>query len=146
MHTRASNSELVEALPEHPRIATDRVVASTPGSAITIPEIANELLIKEPFDSRQGNPFDGKQTDSHKHIHEFLEICDMFKYRDTKNKAVRLKTVAFTDEGNSNTDTDKIMARMDAMTIKMDAQYKELQSRAKQPTLDLDDDDMPMFL
>ncbi|GKB58763.1 hypothetical protein Tco_0914949 [Tanacetum coccineum] len=33
---------------------------------------------------------------------------------------------------------------MNAMTIKMDAQYKELQSRAKQPILDLDDDDMPM--
>ncbi|GKC04334.1 hypothetical protein Tco_0995944 [Tanacetum coccineum] len=33
---------------------------------------------------------------------------------------------------------------MDAMTIKMDAQYKELQSRAKQPTPDLDEDDMPM--
>ncbi|GKD06132.1 reverse transcriptase domain-containing protein [Tanacetum coccineum] len=33
---------------------------------------------------------------------------------------------------------------MDAMTIKMDAQYKELQSRAKQPTSDLDDDDIPM--
>ncbi|GJX06251.1 hypothetical protein Tco_0194183 [Tanacetum coccineum] len=36
------------------------------------------------------------------------------------------------------------MARIDAMTIKMDAQYKELQSHAKQPTLDLDDDDIPM--
>nr|GEW20457.1 reverse transcriptase domain-containing protein [Tanacetum cinerariifolium] len=36
------------------------------------------------------------------------------------------------------------MARMDAMTIKMDTQYKELQSRAKQPTPDLNDDDMPM--
>ncbi|GKC46698.1 reverse transcriptase domain-containing protein, partial [Tanacetum coccineum] len=33
---------------------------------------------------------------------------------------------------------------MDVMTIKMDAQYKELQSRAKQPTLDLDDNDIPM--
>ncbi|GKD84827.1 hypothetical protein Tco_1355981 [Tanacetum coccineum] len=33
---------------------------------------------------------------------------------------------------------------MDAMTIKMDSQYKELPSCAKQPTLDLDDDDMPM--
>ncbi|GJY09538.1 hypothetical protein Tco_0377723 [Tanacetum coccineum] len=33
---------------------------------------------------------------------------------------------------------------MDAMTIKMDAQYKELQSRAKQSTPDLDDDDIPM--
>ncbi|GJY70889.1 hypothetical protein Tco_0474592 [Tanacetum coccineum] len=50
----------------------------------------------------------------------------------------------FAIKGNSNTDTDKIMARMDAMTIKMDARYKELQSHAKQPTPDLDDDDMPM--
>nr|GEV01592.1 reverse transcriptase domain-containing protein [Tanacetum cinerariifolium] len=36
------------------------------------------------------------------------------------------------------------MARMDAMTLKMDAQYKELQSHAKQPTPDLDDDGIPM--
>ncbi|GJW38481.1 reverse transcriptase domain-containing protein [Tanacetum coccineum] len=33
---------------------------------------------------------------------------------------------------------------MDAMTIKMDARYKEFQSRAKQPTFDLNDDDMTM--
>ncbi|GJS73064.1 DNA-directed DNA polymerase [Tanacetum coccineum] len=33
---------------------------------------------------------------------------------------------------------------MDAMTMKMDAHYKELQSRAKQPTPDLDEDNMPM--
>ncbi|GJZ24967.1 hypothetical protein Tco_0562426, partial [Tanacetum coccineum] len=46
--------------------------------------------------------------------------------------------------GSSNSDIDKIMARMDAMTIKMDAQYKDFQSRAKQPTPDLDEDDMPM--
>ncbi|GJW74979.1 hypothetical protein Tco_0134349 [Tanacetum coccineum] len=36
------------------------------------------------------------------------------------------------------------MSQIHAMTIKMDAQYKELQSRSKQPTSDLDDDDMPM--
>ncbi|GJR88293.1 reverse transcriptase domain-containing protein [Tanacetum coccineum] len=33
---------------------------------------------------------------------------------------------------------------MDAMTLKIDAQYKELQSRAKQPKPDLDEDDMTM--
>ncbi|GKE53457.1 reverse transcriptase domain-containing protein, partial [Tanacetum coccineum] len=39
----------------------------------------------------KGNQFDGRtKTNPHKHIHEFLEICDMFKYRDTENKAVRL--------------------------------------------------------
>nr|GEU30289.1 hypothetical protein [Tanacetum cinerariifolium] len=35
------------------------------------------------------------------------------------------------------------MARMDAMTMKMDAQYKDFQSRSKQSNLD-DDDDIPM--
>ncbi|GJW78838.1 reverse transcriptase domain-containing protein [Tanacetum coccineum] len=33
---------------------------------------------------------------------------------------------------------------MDSMTMKIDAQYKELQSRAKQSTPDLNDDDIPM--
>ncbi|GJV62140.1 hypothetical protein Tco_1468240 [Tanacetum coccineum] len=148
MHTRASNSELVEPLPEpertlnrilhrrnrrvsfdqrnnppqNPRIvyppildinyirhflitlenlylmddepiwAADRVVAPTPGSAITIPETANEFAIKgNHLTLVKGNEFDGRtKTDPHKHIHEFLGICDMFKYRDTENEAVRL--------------------------------------------------------
>ncbi|GKD54136.1 hypothetical protein Tco_1287523 [Tanacetum coccineum] len=46
--------------------------------------------------------------------------------KNQKTKSSLKKTVAFADEGNSNSDTDKIMARMDAMTIKIDAQYKEL--------------------
>ncbi|GKC70378.1 reverse transcriptase domain-containing protein [Tanacetum coccineum] len=222
--------------------AADRVVALTPGSAITILETANEFAIKGNHLSLvKGNQFDGRtKTDPHKHINEFLRICDMFKYKDTENEVVRLmirffppalfdrllgeirafsqhenesltdawlrmkemlrnchghnlskgniikifyhslneiiqevlnaaaggiflyktpnqayqliedkallkldwaknqktksslkKTVAFVAEGSSNSDTDKIMARMDAMAIKMDAQYKELQSRAK---------------
>ncbi|GJS29874.1 hypothetical protein Tco_0490494 [Tanacetum coccineum] len=179
MHIRASNSELVEPLPEpertlnqrlrrrnrrvpydqrnnppqHPRIvyppilninyfrhfldilrnynlmddepmwAADRVVAPTPGSAITIPETANEFAIKLLGD-------------------KVLLKLDWAKNQKTK-KSLK-KTVAIADEGSSNTDIDKIMARMDAMTIKMDAMYKELQSRAKKPTPDLDDDDMPM--
>nr|GFB08725.1 hypothetical protein [Tanacetum cinerariifolium] len=243
----------------------DRVVALTPGFAITILETANEFVVKgNHLTLVKGNQFDGgTKTDPHKHIHEFLKIYDMFKYKDTKNEVVCLmmfplsltgeaktwldelnegttekeirafsqhenesltdawfrmkemlrschghnlskgiiikifyhglseitqevlnaaaggiflyktpnqayqlledkvllkldwaknqktksslkKTVAFADEGSSNSDTDKIMARMDAMTIKMDAQYKELQSRAKQSIPDFDDDDMPM--
>ncbi|GKA00305.1 hypothetical protein Tco_0672855 [Tanacetum coccineum] len=140
----------------------DRVVASTPGFAITIPETANKFAIKgNHLTLVKGNQFDGRtKTDPHKHIHEFLGICDLFKYKDTENEVVRLmmfplsltgEAKTWLDElnegtieteitqevlnaavgGNSNTDTDKIMARMDAMTIKMDAQYKELQSRAK---------------
>ncbi|GJX84142.1 reverse transcriptase domain-containing protein [Tanacetum coccineum] len=64
--------------------------------------------------------------------------------KNQKTKSSLKKTVAFAAEGSSNSNTDKLVARMDVKTIKMDAQYKELQSRAKQPTPDLDEDDMPM--
>ncbi|GJY59014.1 reverse transcriptase domain-containing protein [Tanacetum coccineum] len=64
--------------------------------------------------------------------------------KNQKTKSSLKKIIAFADEDSSNPDTDKIMARIYAMTIKMDAQYKELQSRAKEPTPDLDDDDTPI--
>ncbi|GJV61201.1 hypothetical protein Tco_1467301 [Tanacetum coccineum] len=64
--------------------------------------------------------------------------------KNQKTKSSLKKTVAFANEGNSNSDTNKIIARMDVRTIKMDAQYKELQSRAKKPMPDLDNDDIPM--
>ncbi|GJX85102.1 hypothetical protein Tco_0335876 [Tanacetum coccineum] len=174
---------------DEPMWVADHVVAPTPGFPITVPETANEFAIKgNHLTLIKGNQFDGRtKTDPHKHIHEFLRIYDMFKYRDTENEAVRLmmfplsltgeaktceitqevlnataggiflyktpnqayqllenkvllkldwaknqktksslkKTIAFADEGSSNSNTDKIMARMDAMTLKIDAQYKE---------------------
>ncbi|GJT10690.1 reverse transcriptase domain-containing protein [Tanacetum coccineum] len=64
--------------------------------------------------------------------------------KNQKTKSTLKKTIAFADGGSSNSDTDKIMARMDAMTLKMDAQYKELQSKAKKTKPDLDEDDIPM--
>nr|GEV62666.1 reverse transcriptase domain-containing protein [Tanacetum cinerariifolium] len=73
---------------------------------------------------------------------KFLLKLDWAKNQKTKSSLK--KTVSFADEGRSNTNTDKIMARMDAMTIKIDAQYKELQYQAKQPTPNLGDDEMPM--
>ncbi|GJT44146.1 hypothetical protein Tco_0952861 [Tanacetum coccineum] len=64
--------------------------------------------------------------------------------KNQKTKSTLKKTIAFVDGGSSNSDTNKIMSRMDAMTLKMDAQYKELQSKAKKTKPDLDEDDIPM--
>ncbi|GJX09847.1 hypothetical protein Tco_0199706 [Tanacetum coccineum] len=77
---------------DEPMWAADCVVASTLGSAITILETANEFAIKGKYLTLvKGKQFDGRtKTNPHKHIHEFLRIYDMFKYRDTKNEAVRL--------------------------------------------------------
>nr|GEV92483.1 reverse transcriptase domain-containing protein [Tanacetum cinerariifolium] len=197
---------------DEPMWVADGVVALTFSSAITIPETVNKFAIKgNHLTLIKGNQFDGiTKTDPHKHIHEFLEICGMFKYKDTKNEVVRLmmfplsltgeaktwldelneETIKMWDELRTafisqlfrpalfdrflgqiqafsqheyeyllpwsqrnnlrcskcrswcNSDTDKIMDRMDAMTMKMDAQYKDFQSRSKQ--LNLDDDDIPM--
>ncbi|GJZ47182.1 reverse transcriptase domain-containing protein [Tanacetum coccineum] len=166
MHTRASNSEVVEPLPEpertlnrrlhrrnmrvpydqrnnppqHSRIvyppilninyfryfldilqdynlmddepmwAANHVVALTPSSAITIPETTNEFAIKgNHLTLVKGNQFDGKtKTDPHKHIYEFLRICDMFKYRDTENKAVRLMMFPLSLTGEAKTWLDEL--------------------------------------
>ncbi|GKF19741.1 hypothetical protein Tco_0068379 [Tanacetum coccineum] len=77
---------------DKPMWAADHVVAPTPGSAFTIPETANEFAIKgNHLTLVKGNQFDGRtKIHPHKHINEFLRICDMFKYRDTENKVVRL--------------------------------------------------------
>nr|GEV38336.1 reverse transcriptase domain-containing protein [Tanacetum cinerariifolium] len=189
---------------DEPMWDADCVVASTLGFVITIPKTTNEFAIKgNHLTLVKGNQFGGRtKTDPHKHIHKFLRIRDMFKYKDTKNEAVRLmmfpisltgEVKTWLDELNegtietwdelrtafisrffplalldrllreirafsqlenesltdawlcsSNPDTDKIMARMDAMIIKMDAEYKELKSRTKQSTPDLDGDEIPI--
>ncbi|GJS90857.1 hypothetical protein Tco_0773493 [Tanacetum coccineum] len=112
--------ETYNPMDDEPMWAADRVVVPTPGSTITIPETTNEFNIKD----------------------KVLLKLDWAK--NQKSKPSFKKTVAFADECSSNSDTDKIMARMDAMAMKMDAQYKEFQSRSKQPNPNYNDDDRPM--
>ncbi|GJX86919.1 hypothetical protein Tco_0337693 [Tanacetum coccineum] len=90
---------------DEPMWAADRVVAPSPGSAITIPETVNEFAIKgNHLTLVKGNQLDGRiKTDPHKHIHEFLGICDMFKYKDTKNEAVRLMMFPLSLTGEAKT-------------------------------------------
>ncbi|GJZ57524.1 ribonuclease H-like domain-containing protein, partial [Tanacetum coccineum] len=79
--------------------------------------------------------------------YQLLEDKVLLKLDWAKNQKAKTslkKTVAFADEGSSNSNTDKIMARMDAMTLKMDAQYKELQNHAKKAKPD--EDDIPISL
>ncbi|GJX46107.1 reverse transcriptase domain-containing protein [Tanacetum coccineum] len=95
---------------DEPMSAANRVVAPTPSSAITIPETANEFAIKgNHLTLIKGNQFDGRtKTDPHKHIHEFLRICDMFKYRDTENEAVLLMMFSLSLPGETKTWLDEL--------------------------------------
>ncbi|GJU54840.1 reverse transcriptase domain-containing protein [Tanacetum coccineum] len=95
---------------DEPMWAVDHVVAPTPSSAITILETTNEFaIIGNHLTLVKGNQFDGRtKTDPHKHIHEFLRICDMFKYKDTKNEAVRLMMFPLSLTGEAKTWLDEL--------------------------------------
>ncbi|GKD14336.1 hypothetical protein Tco_1198743, partial [Tanacetum coccineum] len=101
-------------------------------------------ITQEVLNSTAGGIFLYKKPNQSYQLLEDKVLLKLDWDKNQKTKSSLKKTVTFADEGNSNTDTDKIMARIDAMAIKMDAQYIEFQSHAKQPTPDLDDDDMPM--
>ncbi|GKA11420.1 hypothetical protein Tco_0690966 [Tanacetum coccineum] len=122
---------------DQPMWAADCVVAPTPGSAITLPATANEFAIKA------GGIFLYKTPNQ---AYQLLEDKVLLKLDWAKNQKSKLvkRIVSFADEGPSKTDTEKIMARMDAMNMKMDAQYKELHSHSKQSTPKENDDDLPM--
>ncbi|GJU41870.1 hypothetical protein Tco_1194827 [Tanacetum coccineum] len=127
---------------DEPMWAANCVVAPTPGSAITIPETANEFAIKV-LNAASGGIFLYKTLNQAYQLlkDKFLLKLDWAKNQKTKSSLK--KTVAFATEGSSISDTDKIIARIDAMTMKMDAQNKEFQSHSK-PNRDHNDDDIPM--
>ncbi|GJZ09954.1 hypothetical protein Tco_0544237 [Tanacetum coccineum] len=148
MHTRASNSKLVEPLPEPKHTLNRRL---------------RRRNRRVPFDLRNNPPQHPRIVYLPiLNINYFCHFLDILQNYDSMNdepmwaadrvvaltlgSAITILETAneFAIKGSSNTNTNKIMAQIDAMTIKMDDQYKELQSRAKQPTPELDDDDIPM--
>ncbi|GJU29726.1 hypothetical protein Tco_1173315 [Tanacetum coccineum] len=189
---------------DEPMWVADRVVASTPGLAITIPKTANEMAITgnhlTPVKGNQFHAFSQHENETltdawlrmkemlrnfHGHnltkgniikifyhslnkitqevlnsaaggiflyktqieAYQLLEDKVLLKLDWAKNQKIKSslkRTVAFAYEGSSNFDTDKIMARMDTMTMKMDAQYKEMQSRSKHSITEYDEDYKPM--
>ncbi|GJS66796.1 hypothetical protein Tco_0681360 [Tanacetum coccineum] len=79
--------------------------------------------------------------------YQFLEDKVLLKLdwaKNQKSKSSLKKIITFADEGDNNSDTDKIIARMDAITMKMDAQYKEMKSRSNHLIPKYDEDDKPM--
>ncbi|GJV65450.1 retrovirus-related pol polyprotein from transposon TNT 1-94 [Tanacetum coccineum] len=131
---KLTNQEKYEHVDDEPMQAVDRVVAPTFSFVITLPATANEFVIKD--------------TENEVRLMMFpLSLhgdAKTWKCSETAMDTIFLKNSAFTDEGPSNADTDKIMPRMDVMTMKMDAQYKELKSCLKQSTPNQNDDDIPM--
>nr|GEU64426.1 reverse transcriptase domain-containing protein [Tanacetum cinerariifolium] len=90
---------------DEPMWTADRVVSLTRGPTITIPKTTNEFAIKgNHLTLVKRNQFDRRiKTDPHKHVHEFLGVCDMFKYKETENKVVRLMMFPLSLTGEAKT-------------------------------------------
>ncbi|GJW55906.1 hypothetical protein Tco_0099991 [Tanacetum coccineum] len=88
-------------------------------------------IIQEVLNAAGGGIFLYKTLNQAYQLLEDKVLLKLDWAKNQKTKTNLKKTVAFANEGSSNSNTDKIMARMDAMALKMDAQYKELQNHAK---------------
>ncbi|GJR32320.1 hypothetical protein Tco_1108552 [Tanacetum coccineum] len=147
---------------DEPMWVADRVVALTLNSAIIIPETANEFAIKDTenevvclmmfplsligeaktwLDELNKGTIKTKCSKTVMVIICPKATLSIFYHGLSEITQEVLNAAA---DDSSNSDTDKFMARMDAMTLKMDAQYKELQTHAKKTKPDLDEDDIPM--
>nr|GEZ24544.1 hypothetical protein [Tanacetum cinerariifolium] len=148
MHTRASNSELVESLPkpectlnrrlrrQNRRVSFDQRNNPPQNPIIVYQPILNNNYFRHFLDTlRNYESIDDEPMWAADHVVAL-----------TPGFAITIPETAneFAIKGSSNSDTDKIMARMAAMIWKIDAQYKELQSNAKKAKPNLDEDDIPM--
>ncbi|GKA74297.1 hypothetical protein Tco_0780599, partial [Tanacetum coccineum] len=124
---------------DQPMWAADRVVAPTPGSAITLPATANEFAIKALFDRLLGEIRAFSQHENETLTDAWLRMKEMLRnchgHNLSKGNIIKIfyqglteatqEALNFAADGPSNNHTDKIMARMDAMAIKMEAQYEK---------------------
>ncbi|GKC44967.1 reverse transcriptase domain-containing protein, partial [Tanacetum coccineum] len=69
-----------------------KIVAPTPNSAIIQPNVDDNFVINSThLKMISENKFDGiLRADPHDHIHEFLAICNMFRYGKTQSEVVKL--------------------------------------------------------
>ncbi|GJX44667.1 reverse transcriptase domain-containing protein [Tanacetum coccineum] len=72
-------------------------VAPTPNSAIIQLDVDDNFVINSThLNMIRENKFDGYlRADPHDHIHEFLAICNMFRYGETQSEAVKLLIFPF---------------------------------------------------
>ncbi|GJS75640.1 hypothetical protein Tco_0725521 [Tanacetum coccineum] len=69
-----------------------KTVAPTPNYAIIRPDVDDNFVINSThLKMIQENKFDGYlRANPHDHIHEFLSICDMFKYGETQRAIIQI--------------------------------------------------------
>ncbi|GJZ62047.1 hypothetical protein Tco_0618184 [Tanacetum coccineum] len=82
---------------DQPMWESDKTVAPTPNSVVVQPNVDDNVVINSThLKMIWENKLDGyPRADQHDHIHEFLAICDMFKYGETQSEAVMILIFPF---------------------------------------------------
>nr|GEV27298.1 reverse transcriptase domain-containing protein [Tanacetum cinerariifolium] len=149
---------------DKPMWAANRVVAPTLGSAITIPETANEFTIKALFDRLLGEIRAFSQHENEILTDAWLRVKEMHRnchgHNLSKGNIIRIFY-----HGHSETTQEALNAAADVIFLyktpikhinflktnpngchdhKNEFQYKDFQTRSKQPTPDHNNDDIPM--
>ncbi|GJU58210.1 hypothetical protein Tco_1235976 [Tanacetum coccineum] len=147
---------------DQPMWGNNQAVAPTLAAAIIPVELGDNFKVKGHHLSMiKDRQFDGRtRATPHKHIAEFIKIYGMFRYDNTNVNSIKLKlflsslsgeakvwynelspgskdikaipirkTVAFA-EGSDNS---MLMEKMEALTTKIDSQFKEIKGEMKDP-------------
>ncbi|GKB63725.1 reverse transcriptase domain-containing protein [Tanacetum coccineum] len=82
---------------DQPMWESAKTVAPTPNFAIIRPDVDDNFVMNSTHSKMiRESKFDGYlRADPHDHIREFLAICDMLKYGETKSEAVKLLMFPF---------------------------------------------------
>nr|GEZ02843.1 reverse transcriptase domain-containing protein [Tanacetum cinerariifolium] len=88
----AETKQLILDPDDQPMWESAKTITPTPNSAIIRSDVDENFVINSThLKMIQENKFDGYlRAEPHDHIHEFLAICDMFKYGETQSEAVKL--------------------------------------------------------
>ncbi|GJS42686.1 hypothetical protein Tco_0567729 [Tanacetum coccineum] len=78
---------------DQPMWGNNQAVAPTPGAAIITVDLGDNFIVKGHHLSMiKDRQFDRRsRADPHKHIAEFIEVCEMFRYGNTNVDAIKLK-------------------------------------------------------
>nr|GEV02894.1 reverse transcriptase domain-containing protein [Tanacetum cinerariifolium] len=90
--------------------------------------ICDSEITQEVLNAAAGGIFLYKTPNQAYQLLKYKVLLKLDWAKNQKSKSSLKKTVAFADESSSNFDTDKLMARMDSMTLKMDALLADKQS------------------
>ncbi|GJR29647.1 RNA-directed DNA polymerase, eukaryota, reverse transcriptase zinc-binding domain protein [Tanacetum coccineum] len=111
-HVRNESQNLPDSPPitvidpdDQPMWSSTRTVAPTPSFAIIQLHLPNNFPIKGTHKQMiQDNQFDGRiQSNSHRHVADFLKISNLFQYGENQEGAIILRTFPFSLTGETKT-------------------------------------------